>query len=160
MFSTTALSLIGLTLLTSLPLTQADWTISTDKFIPSTGQLNPNASADVSDQVYAKLKTARGYVDRLNTLRAQNNTDLFKFNFNPAVAGVTASKGSGGLAVLADSTTAPVLVGTGVAFALGFLEPCGEWRSINLSGSETVLTCLLITRNQRTSLPSFWYSYV
>ena len=105
---------------------QADWNYSQSAFLPTSGTLNPNASADVSTEVYNQLKTARGYTDRLNTLLAQNNTDLFKFNFNPKVAGVTASRGAGGLAVLADSTTAPVLVNTGVAMALGFLEPCGE----------------------------------
>ncbi len=120
-------SLLTLSALLSLAYpTFATWNKTNNAFAPTTGQVNPNASADVSDKVYANLKNARGNVQKLNYLLSQNNTDLFKFNFNPAVAGATASYGAGGLAVLADSTTAPVLVNTGVAMALGFLEPCGD----------------------------------
>ena len=125
------------------------WNYSNTTIIPSSGTLNPNASADVSTDVYNQLKLARGYSDRLNTLLAQNNTDLFKFNFNPAVAGATASRGIGGLAVLADSTTAPSLINTGVAMALGFLEPCGELRS---ESEGRTMADILNLRRQHPSL--------
>lgn len=103
----------------------ADWNVDHSPFTPTTGQLSNKTTADVSSEVYNELRNARGNVARLNMLLAQNNTDLFKFNFNPTLATSTASRGAGGLAVLADANTMPALMDRGVAMAMGFLEPCG-----------------------------------
>ena len=109
-------------------LTQANWNYSTGAdFKPCSGKLSNKPSASVSDAVYNRLVVNKGYIDRLNTLAAQNNSDLWKFNFNPHIAPASshASYGAGGIAVLATRGTAPSLIDTGVAMALGFLEPCG-----------------------------------
>lgn len=91
------------------------------------GVVNPNASATVSADVYSQLELARSHATRFNLLQAQNDTDVWKFNFNPTLESSFASRGAGGLAVLADRNSFPALVGTGVAFAMGFLEPCGKF---------------------------------
>ncbi|ORY22831.1 RmlC-like cupin domain-containing protein [Naematelia encephala] len=103
-----------------------NWKVSngTD-FHPCSGTVNPNQTADVTTDVYNQLQLARSSADRLTLLNDQNNTDLWKFNFNPTLESSFASRGAGGLAVLADRKSFPALIGTGVASALGFLEPCG-----------------------------------
>lgn len=114
------------------PIVHGDWNYSDGKdFKPCSGTLSDKTSASVSDDVYTRLVVNKGYRDRLDTLAAQNNPDLWKFNFNPQIASDStyASYGAGGVAVLATRGTAPSLIDTGVAMALGFLEPCGmSWR--------------------------------
>lgn len=106
----------------------ADWNYSTGgDFKPCSGRLSNKPSVNVSDEVYTRLFVNKGYIDRLNTLAEQNDPDVWKFNFNPRIASSSsyASYGAGGVAVLASRGTAPSLIDTGVAMALGFLEPCG-----------------------------------
>lgn len=77
----------------------------------------------MDSKTYMEFISQRGNVARLNFLA--KTPDLFKFNFNPNIATTSASRGSGGLAVLADRNTMPALYNRGAAMAMGFLEPCG-----------------------------------
>ena len=93
-------------------------------FKPCSGQINNQSYAEISDDVYDRLSVNKGYLDRLNYLADQNNTDLWKFNFNPTLGSKAhASFGAGGVALLANRATAPSLIDTGVSMAMGFLEP-------------------------------------
>lgn len=74
---------------------------------------------------YSQFISQRGNVARLNFLA--KTPELFKFNFNPNIANTSASKGPGGIAVLADRNTMPGLYNRGAAMAMGFLEPCGKY---------------------------------
>lgn len=106
--------------------TGPNWTISNGTGItPYIGNVSSNPTTQVNDTVYNRILLNHGYVDRLNYIASLNDSSLWKFNFNPATAGATASRGAGGLAVLADKATFPALINTGVSMAMGFLEPCG-----------------------------------
>ncbi len=103
----------------------ADWNTTYAPFKAPSGQLSTNATADMTDSQYSQFISQRGNVARLNYL-AKTNPNLFKFNFNPNIANTSASKGPGGVAVLADRNTMPGLYDRGAAMAMGFLEPCGK----------------------------------
>ncbi|KAK6529088.1 hypothetical protein TWF694_004306 [Orbilia ellipsospora] len=120
------LFLIAIAALASVNGAITKWAYSTGKnFKPCSGKVNPNPSPNVSDDLFNQLQLSRNAASRLNLLNSQGNTDLWKFNFNPTLNSSFASRGAGGLAVLADRSSFPALVGTGVAMAMGFLEPCG-----------------------------------
>ena len=75
---------------------------------------------------YNQVKLAYSAIERLTILKSFGSTDdYFKFDFTPNGSHSNAANGLGGQAYLADVTTFPVLMGTGLSVAIGYLNPCG-----------------------------------
>ena len=89
----------------------------------STVALNPTPSKDFIDQ----LELAGTSVGRLTLVKAQGPT-YYKYDFNPDANSKTTNGGTfigeGGLGVLADRASFPILTDLGIAASMGFLNPC------------------------------------
>lgn len=72
------------------------------------------------------LKLAYTQVERVALLQSYGNTDdYFKFDFTSVGAESNAGRGEGGFGFLAYAPNYPILLGTGVSMAIGYLQPCG-----------------------------------
>lgn len=72
------------------------------------------------------LKLAYTQVERVSLLQSYGNTDdYFKFDFTSVGAESNAGRGEGGFGFLAYVPNFPILLGTGVSMAIGYLQPCG-----------------------------------
>lgn len=84
-------------------------------------RLNPTYT---QDQLNA-LKLAYTEVERLTLLSSFGSADdYFKFDFTPAGFLSNAGNGLGGQGYLAAVQNYPVLLGTGISMAIGYLNPC------------------------------------
>ena len=98
----------------SLPLQKRDST---------SGVMSNTTNPTLSSELYSQLVLAPGVVDRFTILANQNNSDFFKFNYNPDAVASHVSIGQGGQGNLANSKSFPALVGIGVAMSMGFVSP-------------------------------------
>ena len=72
-----------------------------------------------------EIKLAYTSNDRLSLIRSYGNTDdYFKYDFSPTLSSGNAGSGQGGQGILAQVGNFPVLMGTGLSVAMGFLGPC------------------------------------
>lgn len=103
--------------------------------LPQKGPLNlrvPGTSTNLSrlNPTYTKaqlnqIKLATTQIERLEIIRSFGDTnDFFKFDFTPAGFESNAGNGQGGQGFLAAVQNYPVLMGTGLSMAIGFLNPC------------------------------------
>ncbi|KAK0946158.1 hypothetical protein LTR29_002472 [Friedmanniomyces endolithicus] len=89
----------------------------------TTGRPNPTYTTEQLNNI----KLAMSAVDRYKYIESLGDTDLyFKFDYSPAanpnpVAGI----GQGGQGDLSYVDNWPVLLNTGVAMSMGFMNPCG-----------------------------------
>ena len=74
-----------------------------------------------------ELKLALTMTERLALLKSYNNdtADHFKFDLTPDGSQSNAANGLGGQGYLAQVSNFPVLIGTGISVAIGYLNPCG-----------------------------------
>lgn len=111
----TALPLQGTETLNARQTQESDTTYST------LSRLNPEYT---QDQLNA-IKLAYTEIDRLKLLSSYGNADdYFKFDFTPAGFTSNAGNGLGGQGYLAAVQNYPVLMGTGLSMAIGYLNPC------------------------------------
>ena len=83
---------------------------------------NPSYTADQLSQV----KLAYTAVERLALINSFGNpNDYFKFDLTPDGSHSNAANGLGGQGYLAHVGNYPVLMGTGISVAIGYLNPCG-----------------------------------
>jgi hypothetical protein len=86
--------------------------------------LNPTISKDLINQ----LELAGTAVSRFSIIRAQGPA-YYKYDFNPDANSKTTDGGTfigeGGQGVLANRAKFPALLGLGIAFSMGFMNPCG-----------------------------------
>ena len=91
---------------------------------PNTSSLtrqNPTYNKTQLDEI----KLAYTSNDRLSLIRSYGNTDdYFKYDFSPTLSSGNAGSGQGGQGILAQVGNFPVLMGTGLSLAMGFLGPC------------------------------------
>lgn len=83
---------------------------------------NPTYTQEQLNQV----KLAYTAVERLTLIKSFGNTDdYFKFDLTPQGSHSNAANGLGGQGYLAEVANYPVLMGTGLSVAIGYLNPCG-----------------------------------
>ena len=83
---------------------------------------NPNYTQKQLDAI----KLAYTASDRLALLKSYGNpNDYFKFDLTPNGSASNAANGLGGQGYLAHVGNYPVLMGTGLSVAIGYLNPCG-----------------------------------
>lgn len=81
------------------------------------------------------IKTAMTSNERLRLIRSYGDTDLyFKYDFSPSLEGGNAGAGQGGQGILANVQNYPVLLGTGLSVAMGFLGPCKLFSRLDRKG--------------------------
>jgi len=107
--------------------------------ITSLSRANPTYTQDQLNQV----KLACTAVERLALIRTFGNTDdYFKFDLTPQGSHSNAANGLGGQGYLAEVGNYPVLMGTGLSVAIGYLNPCGL-DSIHLHNRATEMITLV-----------------
>lgn len=84
------------------------------------------ANPTYTKEQLAELKGAYTTAERIGLLASYGNTnDYFKFDLTPNGSVSNAANGIGGQGYLAFVQNFPVLIGTGVSVAIGYLNPCG-----------------------------------
>ena len=108
---------------------------------PETDLSRPNFeySADQLNQIKLAPTTGQKMAILKNLSSAD---DIFKFDLTPAGSKSNAGNGLGGVAFLAEASGFPVLMGTGISVAIGYLNPCGL-DSIHLHNRATELVTLV-----------------
>lgn len=87
------------------------------------GRLNPTYT---TEQLNA-MKLALTFDERLKLMESFGDPDLyFKFDFTPAGFQSNAGNGQGGQGYPAAVQNYPILLGTGLSMAIGFLGPCEQ----------------------------------
>jgi len=83
---------------------------------------NPTYSQDQLN----KVKLAYTQIERLAIIESFGSMDdYFKFDLTPNGSQSNAANGLGGQGYLAQVSNFPVLMGTGISVAIGYLNPCG-----------------------------------
>lgn len=83
---------------------------------------NPTYTTDQLNQV----RLAYTAVERMTLIQSfGSSNDYFKFDLTPNGSHSNAANGLGGQGYLADVSNYPVLMGTGLSVAIGYLNPCG-----------------------------------
>lgn len=83
---------------------------------------NPTYTQDQLNSV----KLAYTEIERLALIKSFGSTDdYFKFDLTPNGSMSNAANGLGGQGYLAEVGNYPVLMGTGLSVAIGYLNPCG-----------------------------------
>lgn len=89
----------------------------------SLNRLNPTYTQDQLNQI----KLTYTEVDKLKLIKSFGSTDdYFKFDFTPGGFKSNAGNGLGGQGYLAAVQNYPVLMGTGLSMAIGYLNPCEQ----------------------------------
>lgn len=89
-----------------------------------TNLTRPNPS--YTDEQLTALKTAYTTAEKIGLLASYGSpNDYFKFDLTPNGSASNAANGLGGQGYLAFVQNYPVLIGTGVSVAIGYLNPCG-----------------------------------
>jgi len=89
------------------------------------------------------LKLAYTMTERLSLLASFGDpNDYFKFDLTPNGSQSNAANGLGGQGYLAEVSNYPVLIGTGISVAIGYLNPCGL-DSIHLHNRATEIVTLV-----------------
>lgn len=92
---------------------------------PPTSNLT-RANPKYTQEQHNALKLAYTMTERLSLLKSYGNTeDYFKFDLTPNGSQSNAANGLGGQGYLAEVSGFPVLMGTGLSVAIGYLNPCG-----------------------------------
>lgn len=100
---------------------------------------NPKYTKEQLNQV----KLAYTEIERLALIKSFGNTDdYFKFDLSPQGSRSNAANGLGGQGYLAEVANYPVLMGSGLSVAIGFLNPCGL-DSIHLHNRATEMVTLV-----------------
>ncbi len=100
---------------------------------------NPKYTQDQLNQV----RMAYTASERLAIIKSFGNTDdYFKFDLTPQGSHSNAANGLGGQGYLAEVGNYPVLLGTGISVAIGYLNPCGL-DSIHLHNRATEMVTLV-----------------
>jgi hypothetical protein len=100
---------------------------------------NPKYTTEQLNQV----KLAYTAVERLALIKSFGNTDdYFKFDLTPQGSHSNAANGLGGQGYLAEVGNYPVLMGTGLSVAIGYLNPCGL-DSIHIHNRATEMVTLV-----------------
>jgi Cupin len=91
---------------------------------PDLSRIEPDHSKDLINQ----LELAGTSVGRFTIIKAQGPA-YYKYDFNPDANSKTTDGGTfigeGGQGVLANRAKFPALLGLGIAFSMGFMNPCG-----------------------------------
>ncbi|KAK7179606.1 spherulin-1A [Paraphaeosphaeria sporulosa] len=91
---------------------------------PVTKFTRPNPT--YTDEQLLALKTAYTTAEKIGLLASYGSpNDYFKFDLTPNGSASNAANGLGGQGYLAFVQNYPVLIGTGVSVAIGYLNPCG-----------------------------------
>lgn len=107
---------------------------------------NPSYTTEQLNQV----KLAYTMVERLTLIKSFGNTDdYFKFDLSPQGSHSNAANGLGGQGYLAEVGNYPVLMGTGISVAIGYLNPCGL-DSIHLHNRATEMVTLVSGTSLKT----------
>jgi hypothetical protein len=97
-----------------------------------------------------QIKLAYSTIERMALLKSFGDTnDYFKFDLTPQGSQSNAANGLGGQGYLADSSNYPVLLGTGLSVAIGYLNPCGL-DSIHLHNRATEMVTLVAGNSLKT----------
>jgi hypothetical protein len=97
-------------------------TLTNPPNVTSLSRPNPKYTTSQLNQV----KLAYTEIERLGLIRSFGNTDdYFKFDLTPDGSQSNAANGLGGQGYLAEVSNFPVLMGTGLSVAIGYLNPCG-----------------------------------
>ncbi|QIW96771.1 hypothetical protein AMS68_002289 [Peltaster fructicola] len=111
-------------------------------YYTNTSSLTRQNPTYTKDQLNA-IKLAYTSNDRLSLIRSFGDTDdYFKYDFSPTLSGGNAGSGEGGQGLLAQVSNFPVLMGTGLSLAMGFLGPCGL-DSMHIHNRATELVLLI-----------------
>ena len=90
-----------------------------------------------------QIKLAYTAVERLTLIKSFGSTDdYFKFDLTPGGSHSNAANGLGGQGYLAEVGNYPVLMGTGISVAIGYLNPCGL-DSIHIHNRATEMVTLV-----------------
>lgn len=115
---------------------------------PNTTLTRPNPTY-TTDQL-TQLKLAYTMVERLTLLKSFGDTnDYFKFDLTPQGSQSNAANGLGGQGYLAEVGNYPVLMGTGLSVAIGYLNPCGL-DSVHLHNRATEVVTLVAGTSLKT----------
>jgi hypothetical protein len=107
---------------------------------------NPKYSQDQLNQ----LRLAYTASERLALLKSYGDTnDYFKFDLTPNGSQSNAANGLGGQGYLAFSANYPVLLGTGLSVAIGYLNPCGL-DSMHIHNRATEVVTLVAGQSLKT----------
>ena len=116
----------------------------------------PNATAlTITNPKYTteqlnKVKLAMTESEKLSIIQSFGNVqDYFKFDLTPNGSQSNAANGLGGQGYLAHVGNFPVLAGTGLSVAIGYLNPCGL-DSIHLHNRATELVTLVSGESLKT----------
>lgn len=100
---------------------------------------NPKYTSEQLNQI----KLAYTEIERLQLIKSFGSTDdYFKFDLTPEGSQSNAANGLGGQGYLAEVSGYPVLMGTGISVAIGYLNPCGL-DSIHLHNRATEMVTLV-----------------
>lgn len=91
---------------------------------PVTELTRPNPTYNATQLL--NLKAALTTAERISLLASYGSpNDYFKFDLTPNGSQSNAANGLGGQGYLAFAQNYPVLIGTGLSVAIGYLNPCG-----------------------------------
>lgn len=109
-------------------------------------QVNPTYTTDQLNQV--KLAYTQG--ERLALIKSFGNPgEYFKFDLTPDGSKSNAANGLGGQGYLAHVGNYPVLMGTGLSVAIGYLNPCGL-DSMHIHNRATEMVTLVAGKSLKT----------
>lgn len=97
-----------------------------------------------------QLNQALTAIERFGVIRSFGDTnDYFKFDLTPNGSQSNAANGLGGQGYLAEVSNFPILKGTGISVAIGYLNPCGL-DSIHIHNRATELVTLVSGKSLKT----------
>lgn len=107
---------------------------------------NPTYTQDQHNQI----KLAYTQIERLQLIKSFGaDDDYFKFDLTPDGSKSNAANGLGGQGYLAEVNGFPVLMGTGLSVAIGYLNPCGL-DSIHIHNRATEIVTLVSGQSLKT----------
>lgn len=107
---------------------------------------NPTYTTDQINQINQALTA----IERFGVIKSFGDpNDYFKFDLTPNGSQSNAANGLGGQGYLAEVSNFPILKGTGISVAIGYLNPCGL-DSIHIHNRATELVTLVAGKSLKT----------
>jgi hypothetical protein len=114
--------------------------------VTSLTRANPNYTTEQINQVNQALTA----IERFAVIQSFGDpNDYFKFDLTPNGSQSNAANGLGGQGYLAQVSNFPILKGTGISVAIGYLNPCGL-DSIHIHNRATELVTLVAGQSLKT----------
>ena len=159
LIATLVTCLIGFTSSLPAPLDFAKLDLrQTEPKYPDNGTLtNPppvteltRANPNYTDSQINQINQALTAIERFGVIKSFGDPhDYFKFDLTPNGSQSNAANGLGGQGYLAEVSNFPILKGTGISVAIGYLNPCGL-DSIHIHNRATELVTLVAGKSLKT----------